>query len=474
MTHLFNPDLVAATAMRLIGPDPANWVPDCAGTDHNVVVVGGGQTGCALAFALRRAGIGRVSVIDAAPDADSAGAWQTSARMEFLRTPKTVTGPELGTPGLGFRAWYESRHGRRAYEALDRIPRLAWADYLSWYRRFLKIRVRYGTQLLRIESAGALLRLNMEAGGRQATETARKVVLATGFAGGGGPFVPPVLSGLPPAFLSHTQDAIDFDALRGKAVAIVGAGAAAFDTACIALENGAASVRMFARRDAISAVPATKARGYPGAFDNYRQLPDAVRWRQALRARQDGSAPTLDAVRRATASPRFHLHLASAWERARVADEAVTAEAAGGAFRFDHVIAATGYAADPALRPELAAFSDRILLWRDQYTPPAEEQDAFLGSHPYLGEGYEFQEKTPGAAPFLRNIHVHNPAALVSFGLPAGDLEGMRRDVPAVTARISRDLFLDDLAFHEEVMSGAVAPDFSEAVYAASVRGHGG
>ena len=51
-----DPDAAAREALRLIGPDPQNWVPDRPGIDHNVVIVGGGQSGCAFAFALRRAG----------------------------------------------------------------------------------------------------------------------------------------------------------------------------------------------------------------------------------------------------------------------------------------------------------------------------------------------------------------------------------------------------------------------------------
>ena len=40
-----DPDSVAREALRLIGPDPQNWVPEREGIDHNVVVVGGGQSG---------------------------------------------------------------------------------------------------------------------------------------------------------------------------------------------------------------------------------------------------------------------------------------------------------------------------------------------------------------------------------------------------------------------------------------------
>src|SRR3954454_13013099 len=145
------PHAAARNALRLIGPDPPNWVPDRPGIDHNVVIVGGGQSGCAFAFALRRAGIGRVSVIDMAEDENRAGIWRNAARMNLLRTPKTLAGPELGIPALGFQAWYEARNGSAAYEAFARAPREAWAEYLAWYRRFLGIPVRYGTRLAHIE-----------------------------------------------------------------------------------------------------------------------------------------------------------------------------------------------------------------------------------------------------------------------------------------------------------------------------------
>src|ERR1700760_365987 len=115
MTAIQDPDADAAAALRLLGPDPQNWVPDRPGIDHNIMVVGGGQTGSALAFALRRAGVGKVSVIDAAEDEDRAGIWLTAARMNLLRTPKNLAGPELGIPALSFQSWYESRYGQDAY-----------------------------------------------------------------------------------------------------------------------------------------------------------------------------------------------------------------------------------------------------------------------------------------------------------------------------------------------------------------------
>lgn len=469
MTQTNDPDLAARTALRLIGPDPQNWVPDRIGIDHNVVLVGGGQTGGALAFALRRAGIGKVAVIDLAEDETQAGIWLTAARMNLLRTPKSLAGPELGIPALSFQAWYEARHGAEAYAAIDRIPRVLWAEYLRWYRHFLGITVRYRTNLTRIEPAEGYFRLHLDVDGRTSFETTRKIVLATGFIGNGGPYVPPVLTALPSAFLAHTQDDIDFAALRGKTVAVVGAAASAFDAAGVALENGAAAVHLFARRPTIAAIPITRVRGYPGAYDNYRQLPDAICWHQAIRFHRFGSTPTTDAIERAVAFANFHLHLAAPWSESHVRDGQVVAYAADGVFRFDFVIAGTGYFVNPAARPEIADFADRILLWRDRYAPPAGEEDEFLGSHPYLGEAHEYLEKVPGDAPFLRDIHVHNPAGFVSFGVPVGDVPSMRRDLPLVTARISRDLFLADLDRHEQRMTGTIAADFTAEAYASVV-----
>jgi 2-polyprenyl-6-methoxyphenol hydroxylase-like FAD-dependent oxidoreductase len=73
------------TALRLIGPDPANWIPDRPGIDHKVAIVGGGQTGCALAFPLRRAGVGKVTILEAASNEQRAGIRLNAARINMLR-----------------------------------------------------------------------------------------------------------------------------------------------------------------------------------------------------------------------------------------------------------------------------------------------------------------------------------------------------------------------------------------------------
>jgi len=471
MTQTQDADAEARKALRMIGPDPANWVPDRPGIDHNVAIIGGGQTGGALAFALRRAGVGKVSILEAAPNEARTGIWLNAARMNMLRTPKGLPGPELGIPALGFQAWYEARHGQAAYEAIERIRRTDWAEYLAWFKTFLGIAPRYGTRVDRIEPAGDHFRLHLETAGGTSVETARKIILATGFRGGGDAYVPDVLTrNLPRARYSHTEDAIDFAALRGKTVGVIGAAASAFDAAGVALENGAAAVHLFCRRDAVAATPVIGARFFAGAIDNYHALPDADRWSHAVRFFRAGSMPTTDAIERAVAFPHFHLHLSAPWTNAAEKDGQVETTINGTTYRMDHVIAGTGYAADLAARPELRDFDGQIMRWRDRYAPPPAEQDDALAVHPYLGAGHEFIEKTPGSAPLLRHIHVQNPSGFVSFGLPIGDVPCMKRDIPVITARISADLFQDDLPGLRRRMAGDVPQAFSDSIYRSAVR----
>jgi FAD-dependent urate hydroxylase len=466
------PDLdhAARDTLRLIGPDPQNWVPDRTGIDHNVVVVGGGHSGSTFAFALRRTGIGKVSVIDAAKDGANSGVWLTFARMHKLRTPKSLPGPELGLPGLSFQSWYEARHGHAAYAEIDRIQRLDWAAYLDWYRTVLNIPIRHGTRLLRIEPVADHLKLHLERDGGTSVETTRKVILANGFLGAGGPHIPDVIqAGLPKSLYAHTSEPIDFGALRGRSVAVVGSAASAFDAAAVALEAGAAEVHLFARRHELASLPVIRIRGYPGAYDNYGALPDGVRWRQAIRFREAGSTPPPDAIARAVKHRNFHLHLSSPWIAARTSGAQAIGVTPRGEFAVDFVIVGSGFVVDAARRPELADFADDILLWRDRFTPPVDQQDESLGDYPYLGSGHEYLERRPGAAPFLSDIHVFNPAAFVSYGLPVGDVPSFKRDIPGVVGRISRDLFFADLAAHEARINGAVEPDFNAELYASAL-----
>jgi cation diffusion facilitator CzcD-associated flavoprotein CzcO len=82
-----------------------------------------------------------ILVVDENP-LDRAGPWLTFARMLTLRTPKHVIGPDQGLPSLTPRAWYEAQHGEGSWASLGLIPKESWAEYLSFYRKTLRIPVR--------------------------------------------------------------------------------------------------------------------------------------------------------------------------------------------------------------------------------------------------------------------------------------------------------------------------------------------
>lgn len=464
--------------LRWSGSDPADWVRARAGVDHNVVIVGGGQSGLSISYGLRRKGVGRVEVIDQA-DPGQAGIWRTVARMQQLRTPKTMLGPEQGNSSLGFRAWYETLHGPGAFDALDRIPRLAWADYLNWFQQTTGTPVRYRTRLLEIEPVGDVLRLHLESEGTARTVTTRKVVLANGYAGAGGANIPAFLRGLPQNVLTHTAHRFNFDTLKGKVVAVVGAGSSAFDAAATALEHGATEVHLFSRRSYVdypvtaapsSASPAVE-RGHANVTEFAYELPDAVRWRNHLLRENRVASVPLDSIQRAVAFKNFHLHLNSPWSDVSVASNGkVVARVAGKARRFDHVIAGTGYRIDLSAQPELARIHESIALWRDRFSPAAGEEDRAAGQYPYLDAGFQFRPRQSTGAEYLRNIHCFNLAATLSFGIPVGDIPSVV-DQPRLIATLARDLFVDgvDVAAHERYIQTPLTPP-DPAPYQRAVR----
>jgi cation diffusion facilitator CzcD-associated flavoprotein CzcO len=443
-------------AMRWAGRDPADWVRARAGADHNVVIVGGGQSGVAIAYGLRRKGVGRVAVIDQA-EPGQAGIWRTIARMHQLRTPKALAGPELGNPTLSFRSWYETLNGPDAFDKLDRIPRLAWADYLTWFQQATGTAVRYRTRLLEIEPQGDLLRLHLESEGVRRVETTRKLVLANGYAGAGGPNIPDFLRALPASVWTHTTGRLPLETFGGKIVGVVGAGSSAFDAAAVALESGAAEVHLFSRRSYIDypAPPPQPAppvdRGQANVLELSFELPDVVRWRNFLLGDRRVASVPPDSVARAVALEGFRIHLNSSLSDVAVAGNGkIVAKVGGRTMRFDHLIAGTGYRIDLAAQSELKGIHEHIARWGDRFQPEPGEESAAGASHPYLGAGMQFLPRGGTGAEYLRNIHCFNLAGALSYGIPVGDVPSTVIH-PRLFTAIARDLYVEsvDIAVHE-------------------------
>jgi cation diffusion facilitator CzcD-associated flavoprotein CzcO len=69
----------------------------------DALIVGAGQSGLCVGFALMRDRVANILLIDRAPEGRE-GTWVNFARMPTLRSPKDQTGPDLGVASLTFEA----------------------------------------------------------------------------------------------------------------------------------------------------------------------------------------------------------------------------------------------------------------------------------------------------------------------------------------------------------------------------------
>jgi len=438
---------------------------------HNVVIVGGGQTGLAIAFGLARERISGVVVLDASAPGEE-GPWVTFARMITLRTLKFLTGPDLGLPSLTFRAWHEAQYGKHSWEELVRIPKDEWMRYLVWFRDTLRLPVRNDVCLERIEPRGDLLALHLRTPAGTEIALTRKLVLATGIEGAGQRRVPGfVRDKLPRETWAHSSDAIDFSTLAGRRVAVIGGGASAFDNAATALEHGAASVEVFIRRPDLPVANSYRALESSGFWRNFGDMPDAHRWRFMRHLLSLPMPPPQDTLQRTLHHANVALHFAS---------PVLDTECGAGGIRLrtpkawhaaDFLILGTGFAVDLHARPEFAGLAGHVASWGDRYTPPPEEADAAAARYPYVGRHFELLEKQPGSLPALRNVHLFNAGSLVSMGPVAGGLNGMPFGIPRLIAGISHDLFRAELDSLFAEFASYDEPDAWEAVRAGGSGG---
>lgn len=412
----------------------------------DVLIVGGGQGGLAVAAALKRERVDNILIVDQ-NRLDHAGPWLTFARMITLRTPKHVTGPDLGLPNLTIEAWYEAQHGRGAWERLGLIPKETWAAYLSWYREFLELPVRAQTRVTRLrwsQPDGAFA-AEVEQDGRTEVIHARRVVLATGIEGSGDWHVPAfVADNLPRHLYAHTRWDIDFGALAGKRVGVLGAGASAFDNASVALEAGAAQVRLFFRRAELVSVNPYRWAEFVGFLKHHGDLGDADRWRFIRQILRMGQLPPADTFARARAHDGFHLHPSSPWEKVEAVGDVVRVSTPGGTYDLDFVIVGTGFVTDLRRRPELSEMVEHIALWGDRYAPPAAEQHADLARHPYLGPSFEFLPKTDASPHWISRVYNYTFGCLLSLGFGGASISGMKYSVPRLVSGITASLFAED------------------------------
>jgi cation diffusion facilitator CzcD-associated flavoprotein CzcO len=400
---------------------PQNWVPPSEGPEGrpllDALIVGGGMCGQTATFALLREGVANLRCVDRAPRGRE-GPWATFARMDTLRSPKHLTGPDLGVAALTYRAWHEAKYGEAHWQALHKIPRLDWADYLLWVRDVVGLPVENRVEVVSLDLQEKTVRARLVDG---SAVHARKVVLALGREGSGAPRWPRFATFNPlqrPSNVFHSADEIDFSRLKGKRIGVLGAGASAFDNAGEALEAGAAQVVLFARRPILPQVNKSKWTAFSGFQHGYAALDDTRRWRFYTYIFSEQVPPPYESVLRCEGHAGFSIRFDETWKDL---SPGVVVKTQKGEHRFDAVIVATGFDVNLMDRPEIASFRDEIETWRSHV--PAHEAHKYPeeARFPYLGDAFQLS----GSLATLRRVHVFNWGSTMSHGALAGDIPGL-------------------------------------------------
>lgn len=417
---------------------------------YDVVIVGGGQCGLSVGHALRQERVNNFLILDRMP-AGREGPWITYSRMWTLRSPKHVSGPELGMPSLAPRSWFEAIYGAEGWAALDKWPRQTWHAYLEWFREVLDLPVRNDADVTGFAQDGDFVRVEV---GDGTFHYARKIVLATGIEGMGDWFVPEFIRRkLPPSAYTLCTDDVDSLAWKGRKVAILGAGATAWDRGADLLELGAARVTLYMRRERILTSNAFRYLEKAGYLRHFASMTDAEKWRWIQAIFTYGQPPTQDGVDRCAAFPNFAVHAGATWTDAEaLADGTVRITASDGTSEIlDHLFIGCGFSIDARNRPELAPFADNILLWSDVFAPPPGQPDTWLITYPYLTPDLRFKEREPGRTPVLGNIHCFNYGATVTNAHSGASLSGIRYGLPPLIHGLTYALWMEDEPEHFRV-----------------------
>ena len=412
----------------------------------DVVIVGGGQCGLSVAFGLFRERITNILVLDAAPRGRE-GPWITYSRMWTLRSPKHVTGPDLGIPSLAPRSWFEALFGDDGWEALGKWPRHTWQSYLNWYRDVLRLPLRSEARVALLEQHAGIVRLDLADG---ECILARKVVLATGLEGIGDWNVPEIVrSSLRPESWNLCTDDVDSLLWRGKRVAVLGAGATAWDRCADLLELGAASLTLYMRRPQVLTANPFRYLEMAGYLRHFQSMDDADKWRWIRTILSFGQPPTQDGVDRCAAFENFTLHAGAGWDRLQDTESGILVTGTDGSVEtFDHVFIGCGFSMDPAGRQELRHFASNILTWGEVYPAPADYPDPWLASYPYLDRALRFRERVAGATPILENVFCFNYGTLVSNAHSGASLSGILYGIQPLIHGITYALWNEDEPTH--------------------------
>lgn len=402
--------------MRMLSFATKPWVmpvTDGGITIPDVIIIGAGQSGLSAALELIRRGVNNIVILDANPEGYE-GVWETYARNYEIRSPKEITGMDGGLPSLTIEAFVVARHGQEAWDRIKRIPRTVWMAYLRWFRSCLDVDIRNETRVTDIDFDRNGVTLTLDDGSRM---RGRQAVLATGMDGGGHWRTPDFIrQALPREVWNHSSDIFHDAGLSGKRVAVLGAGAAAFDMAVASLEAGADKVDMFLRRNELPMRDVIRELENGGYLVHANRIPDAAKWEISKYMSGLSQAPAEHHFHKACSYENFNIHLGSPWEKLSWTGSEIVIKMPGREWRCDHVFAATGVTVDMSKRPELVRLHSMAALWRDRFVPTDGDVNSPRLNFPYLDGHYRFTPREPGTAAGIERIFAFNALAGMSMG----------------------------------------------------------
>lgn len=458
----------------MINYPPTDWrkdLRDCKlDPKFDVVIVGAGMAGLTAAAALFKEGIFHIKLFDQNPKGRE-GPWTTHARMCTLRSKKDIVGPALDIPHLTFHAWFDSMFGAEAWKKLVKIPNQMWMDYLSWYRQAMGLPIENQCKLVRLtplEEGGFELEFMQE--NKPLIVKARKVILATGRSGFGGPLLPNFVNNLPRSTYAHTDQPIDFKALKGRSIGIIGAGASAFDSAAVALETEASHVDIIVRRGRIPNVNKFASLPYKGFSHGYFQLADEKRWEFMCSAFEAGIPPPWEALKRVEKYSNLRLLTNRKIQKVSYKGSKVHVETSKGTYSYDFLVLGTGYCIDGRQQPELKNVIDLISLWKDHLPQDIVNKYPDLGNFPYLGPSFEFLPKQKGEASFLKDLYCYNYGATLSHGILSNDIPGISIGATRLAQGIAVDFFCENSDWYLDCLKKYSISDFEQEDYLRNIE----
>ena len=163
--------------------------------------------------------------------------------------------------------------------------------------------------------------------------------------------------------------------------------------------------------------------------------------------------------------PGFAFRFAEPWTDVVLEGDGVTVHTGKTVERFDAVLLGTGFDVDLGHQRELAEVHSNVRLWADLRA--ADEAAAFPDAArcPYLGAGFELQERRAGETPGLERIRLFNWGSIMSEGALAGDIPGLQVGANRIVQSIAHALFREDADRHFASMQAHEDPELAPTDY---------